>query len=149
MICAYCGLDGPTTFDHVVPRSAGGSAHYSNGVAACLDCNRRKNARPAMVAPCGRLTWLPGKCVHHACQTCPSEPTPTLFNVREIDGDELALVEAAAAIKAATARRDELICVLRERGASLRQIASLADLSHQSIVNVMTRLSGKKLSEIS
>lgn len=34
MICAYCGLDGETTFDHVIPRSAGGSDHYSNAAEA-------------------------------------------------------------------------------------------------------------------
>lgn len=55
--CAYCDAkfttdddesDGPgvwPTFDHVVPKSAGGSDGLANGVAACETCNRLKDDR--------------------------------------------------------------------------------------------------------
>lgn len=42
--CAYCGLP-PTTRDHVMPRSRGGSDDSSNLVWACNRCNARKNNR--------------------------------------------------------------------------------------------------------
>lgn len=40
--CQYCGEGGEVTFDHVVPRSAGGRTEWTNVVAACPDCNRKK-----------------------------------------------------------------------------------------------------------
>ena len=41
--CAYCGRQNPSTLDHVVPRSKGGSTCRSNLVAACADCNLQKS----------------------------------------------------------------------------------------------------------
>ena len=41
--CQYCGADGADTFDHVVPRSAGGRTVWTNVVAACPECNRKKS----------------------------------------------------------------------------------------------------------
>ncbi len=46
--CQYCGLGFPThdlTFDHVVPRSRGGSTTWGNVVTACSPCNLRKGSR--------------------------------------------------------------------------------------------------------
>lgn len=41
--CQYCGAtDQPLTIDHVVPRSKGGKTEWTNVVAACGSCNRRK-----------------------------------------------------------------------------------------------------------
>ncbi len=44
--CQYCGARGELTFDHVVPRSAGGVTSWENVVAACAYCNLQKGARP-------------------------------------------------------------------------------------------------------
>ncbi|MCI2398450.1 HNH endonuclease [Aliiroseovarius subalbicans] len=44
--CQYCGSRGDLTFDHVVPRAAGGVTSWENVVAACSPCNLRKAARP-------------------------------------------------------------------------------------------------------
>jgi hypothetical protein len=41
--CAYCNR-AATTVDHVVPRARGGKSNWTNCVAACLDCNRRKDS---------------------------------------------------------------------------------------------------------
>ncbi len=46
--CQYCGDEGKLTFDHVVPRSAGGATSWTNIVAACDDCNARKANRTDM-----------------------------------------------------------------------------------------------------
>lgn len=49
--CQYCGkklrLD-ELTFDHVVPRSAGGKTNFENIVSACVPCNARKANRRDM-----------------------------------------------------------------------------------------------------
>ncbi len=43
--CQYCGARGDLTFDHVVPRAAGGITSWENVVAACAPCNLRKGAK--------------------------------------------------------------------------------------------------------
>jgi 5-methylcytosine-specific restriction endonuclease McrA len=43
--CQYCGAHEELTFDHVVPRSRGGSTRWDNIVAACSPCNLRKADR--------------------------------------------------------------------------------------------------------
>ncbi len=40
--CQYCGERDELTFDHVVPRSKGGTTTWTNVVAACSPCNLRK-----------------------------------------------------------------------------------------------------------
>lgn len=69
--CAYCpreftdddiDVDGPATwptFDHVVPKSRGGSNSIKNGLAACIPCNGQKgNRKPtkAELAMLARIT---------------------------------------------------------------------------------------------
>lgn len=42
--CQYCGAtDRPLTMDHVIPKSRGGKTEWTNIVAACVPCNRRKS----------------------------------------------------------------------------------------------------------
>jgi 5-methylcytosine-specific restriction endonuclease McrA len=46
--CQYCGaqlLAEDLTFDHVVPRAAGGRTAWDNIVTACVPCNSRKANR--------------------------------------------------------------------------------------------------------
>lgn len=44
--CQYCGRPShQLTIDHVVPRHAGGAHSWTNLVAACSTCNRRKGGR--------------------------------------------------------------------------------------------------------
>jgi len=43
--CQYCGSREDLTFDHVVPRSRGGTTIWTNVVAACSSCNLRKGDR--------------------------------------------------------------------------------------------------------
>src|SRR5687767_5787625 len=49
--CQYCGarkMSKDLTFDHVMPRSAGGVTSWTNIVACCVPCNRQKaNRTPA------------------------------------------------------------------------------------------------------
>jgi 5-methylcytosine-specific restriction endonuclease McrA len=47
-ICQYCGNGFPThelTFDHVIPKSKGGTTRWDNIVAACGPCNFLKGGR--------------------------------------------------------------------------------------------------------
>jgi 5-methylcytosine-specific restriction endonuclease McrA len=46
--CQYCGVQcrpHTVTIDHIVPRSRGGRTSWSNVVAACHHCNRRKGSK--------------------------------------------------------------------------------------------------------
>ena len=44
--CQYCGIsDGQLTIDHVHPKSRGGKTEWTNVVAACVPCNRKKGNR--------------------------------------------------------------------------------------------------------
>lgn len=43
--CQYCGTSGDLTFDHVVPRAAGGITSWENVVAACSKCNLSKGSK--------------------------------------------------------------------------------------------------------
>jgi len=43
--CQYCGSKGDLTFDHVVPRAAGGITSWENVVAACSRCNLKKGSK--------------------------------------------------------------------------------------------------------
>jgi 5-methylcytosine-specific restriction endonuclease McrA len=41
--CQYCGTtEQPLTIDHVIPKSRGGKTEWTNVVAACVACNRKK-----------------------------------------------------------------------------------------------------------
>jgi len=49
--CQYCGTaDDDLTFDHVVPRSLGGTTTWENVVAACSGCNLAKGGKLAAQA---------------------------------------------------------------------------------------------------
>jgi 5-methylcytosine-specific restriction endonuclease McrA len=43
--CQYCGAKGDLTFDHVIPRAAGGITSWENVVAACSRCNLKKGSK--------------------------------------------------------------------------------------------------------
>jgi 5-methylcytosine-specific restriction endonuclease McrA len=48
--CQYCGSRSNLTVDHVVPKSKGGASSWTNIVASCAPCNRRKgDALPRQV----------------------------------------------------------------------------------------------------
>lgn len=42
--CLYCNNPG-NTMDHIIPKSRGGGAVWTNAATACLDCNNRKADR--------------------------------------------------------------------------------------------------------
>lgn len=43
--CQYCGTRDDLTFDHLIPRSRGGTTNWTNVVAACSPCNLRKGSK--------------------------------------------------------------------------------------------------------
>lgn len=44
--CHYCGIDGPLTTDHIIPRASGGGDDTSNLVPACMTCNTSRGKKP-------------------------------------------------------------------------------------------------------
>lgn len=65
MSCQYCGQRFPSpelTFDHVVPRSAGGKTVWNNILTCCIPCNARKrNSLPNYSARRGSADMRPLK----------------------------------------------------------------------------------------
>jgi 5-methylcytosine-specific restriction endonuclease McrA len=66
--CQYCGRRYPPeelSYDHVIPKSRGGQTEWSNIVACCIRCNRKKGGRTPkeahmkLVRKPFRPTWLP------------------------------------------------------------------------------------------
>lgn len=61
--CLYCGVKFPAkqlTYDHVVPRRAGGKTTFENIATSCKPCNERKGGRtPAQAGM--RLLHVPAK----------------------------------------------------------------------------------------
>lgn len=55
--CQYCGGTEDLTFDHVIPRSKGGTTGWENIVAACESCNTTKGHHQHMVPKFG--AWKP------------------------------------------------------------------------------------------
>src|SRR3546814_19245766 len=43
--CQYCGSPNDLTFDHVIPRRAGGRTTWENVATACSPCNLKKGGR--------------------------------------------------------------------------------------------------------
>lgn len=64
--CQYCGSRSSLTVDHVIPRSKGGSSDWTNIVASCAPCNRRKSDH------------LPAQANMHPRRP-PREPSPHVF----------------------------------------------------------------------
>ena len=64
--CQYCGARANLTVDHVIPRSKGGSSDWTNIVASCAPCNRRKGDH------------LPAQANMHP-RTTPAAPSPNVF----------------------------------------------------------------------
>jgi len=51
--CQYCGSRDDLTFDHLIPRSRGGTTAWDNVVTACSPCNLRKGGM--MPDQCGMI----------------------------------------------------------------------------------------------
>jgi len=54
--CSYCGKPGPSTVDHIIPVSKGGTNDISNLTAACADCNSLKHNKDVLTFMLQRVT---------------------------------------------------------------------------------------------
>jgi len=52
--CRHCGSTTDLQFDHIIPRSRGGSGRAANVELLCGDCNNKKKAR---LATPNRAPW--------------------------------------------------------------------------------------------
>ena len=66
--CQYCGKELPLqdlTYDHVIPKSRGGTTSWGNIATCCIKCNRKKGgrtpkeARMNLLKKPNRPNWLP------------------------------------------------------------------------------------------
>jgi 5-methylcytosine-specific restriction endonuclease McrA len=78
--CQYCGHKRPLedlTYDHVVPRSRGGSTTWTNIVTACHECNFRKGGRTPDEAAMQLLKepvqpkWIPAVTIRISTRSVP------------------------------------------------------------------------------
>ncbi len=80
--CQYCGSRHQLTVDHVIPRSKGGSSEWTNIVAACAPCNRRKGdflpSRAGMHPKAKPAAPHPNVFIHVASPTIPAAWRPWL-----------------------------------------------------------------------
>ena len=52
--CVYCGSGDDLTFDHLIPRSRGGTTCWNNIVTACSPCNLKRPIACQMTLACTR-----------------------------------------------------------------------------------------------
>jgi 5-methylcytosine-specific restriction endonuclease McrA len=87
-ICQYCGKHYHrelVTFDHVVPRSKGGSADWTNIVTCCRPCNRKKGGKTPkeagmrLIRPPRKPSWPPILTVTIGIQETPVSWRPYLY----------------------------------------------------------------------
>jgi 5-methylcytosine-specific restriction endonuclease McrA len=91
--CQYCGDRRPIgelTFDHVVPRRAGGRTEWTNIVTACQECNLRKGGRTPVQAgmllrvPPVRPDWVPAVSITISLRSVPDAWRDYLYWTAEI-----------------------------------------------------------------
>jgi 5-methylcytosine-specific restriction endonuclease McrA len=95
--CQYCGASPGTpnlTFDHVLPRSRGGTTVWENIVTCCLPCNAKKGsktpeeARMKLLKKPVKPTWTPGSKMTFALPHAPDEWRDFLYWNGEVENDE-------------------------------------------------------------
>jgi len=82
--CQYCGATGDLTFDHIVPRSAGGITSWENVVAACSSCNLGKGSKSLQQARMS-LRKRPRRPTVHELQNMGRKFPPNFQHDRWID----------------------------------------------------------------
>jgi 5-methylcytosine-specific restriction endonuclease McrA len=95
--CQYCATKctiDELTYDHVIPRSAGGKTTWENIVSACYTCNRRKaNRTPAqagmaLLSTPARPTWMPSVQIRVSARSVPDAWRDYVYWTGEIDSEE-------------------------------------------------------------
>jgi 5-methylcytosine-specific restriction endonuclease McrA len=78
--CQYCGHKASIselTYDHVTPRSQGGTTEWTNIVTCCYDCNRKKGGRTPKQAGMTLLSqphqpnWVPAVTIRISLKSMP------------------------------------------------------------------------------
>jgi len=78
--CQYCGHKASIselTYDHVIPRSQGGTTEWTNIVSCCYECNRKKGGRTPKQAGMALLShphqpnWVPAVTIRISLKSMP------------------------------------------------------------------------------
>src|ERR1019366_3282762 len=82
--CQYCGDDHDLTFDHLIPRSRGGTTTWDNVITACAPCNLRKGGK----GPRGGAHWAAADAFPPVGGGAPQHrpPLPAELPARILDG---------------------------------------------------------------
>ncbi len=92
--CQYCGVRlsvSELTYDHVVPRSQGGTTEWTNIVTCCHDCNRVKGGRTPrqagmqLRAQPTQPNWVPAVIIRVSLRSVPDAWRDYLYWTGELD----------------------------------------------------------------
>ena len=92
--CQYCGKKASIselTYDHVVPRSQGGTTEWTNIVTCCYLCNRKKGGRTPHEANMKLLVqptqpnWVPAVAIRISLRSVPDAWRDYLYWTGELD----------------------------------------------------------------
>jgi 5-methylcytosine-specific restriction endonuclease McrA len=94
--CQYCGKKASIselTYDHVVPRSQGGSTEWTNIVTSCYLCNRKKGGRTpreagmTLLAQPSQPNWVPAVAIRISLRSVPEAWRDYLYWTGELEAD--------------------------------------------------------------
>ena len=92
--CQYCGVRcgiSELTYDHVVPRSQGGTTEWTNIVTCCYLCHRKKGGRTpreagmALLAHPTQPNWVPAVAIRISLRSVPEAWQDYLYWTGELD----------------------------------------------------------------
>lgn len=95
--CQYCGEEKPIselTYDHVIPRSQGGTTIWGNIVTACSECNAYKanrtpeQAKMKLLSKPKRPEWVPALTITVNRKSMPEAWRDYLYWTGELESDE-------------------------------------------------------------
>jgi 5-methylcytosine-specific restriction endonuclease McrA len=94
--CQYCGHKASIselTYDHVIPRSQGGTTEWTNIVTCCYECNRKKGGRTPKQATMTLLSqpaqpnWVPAVTIRISLKSVPDAWRDYLYWTGELEAE--------------------------------------------------------------
>ena len=94
--CQYCGNKASIselTYDHVIPRSQGGTTEWMNIVTCCYECNRKKGGRTPKQASMILLSqpaqpnWVPAVTIRISLKSVPDAWRDYLYWTGELEAE--------------------------------------------------------------
>lgn len=94
--CQYChhkASISELTYDHVIPRSQGGTTEWTNIVTCCYECNRKKGGRTpkqaamALLSQPAQPNWVPAVTIRISLKSVPDAWRDYLYWTGELEAE--------------------------------------------------------------